>query len=65
MIPSFPIRSLTKSATAISLVNVALVLAWLVPDTTLIIAGCFVISYLYSFGLGAVTWLKQVKLEAF
>ena len=46
------IRSLTKSATAISLVNVALVVAWLVPDTTLVIAACFVISYLYSFGWG-------------
>jgi phosphatidylserine synthase len=46
------IRSLTKSATAISLVNVAIVVAWLVPSTTLMIAACFVTSYLYSFGRG-------------
>jgi phosphatidylglycerophosphate synthase len=55
------IRSMTKSVTAISLVNVALVLAWLVPDTTLVIAACFVISYLFSFGWGCLQWLKQVE----
>jgi len=58
------IRSLTKSATAISLVNVALVVAWLVPDTTLAIAACFVISYLYSFGWGCFKWLQQVQPKA-
>ena len=36
------IRSLTKSATAISLVNVALVVAWLWPTATPVIAACFV-----------------------
>ena len=55
------IRSLTKSATATSLVNVALVVAWLVPGTTLVIAVCFVISYLYSFGWGWFMWFKQVE----
>ncbi len=45
----------------ISLVNVVLVVAWLVPDTALVIAACFVISYLYSFGFGGVTWLKHAK----
>jgi len=55
------IRSLTKSATAISLVNIALVMAWLVPDTTLVIAGCFVISYLYSFGRGCIKRIQQVQ----
>jgi len=58
------IRSLTKSATAISLVNVALVLAWLVPDTTLVIAACFVMSYLCSFGWGCFKWLQQAQPEA-
>ena len=58
------IRSLTKSATAISLINVALVVAWLVPPTTLVIAACFLISYLYSFGWGCVKWLKRVEPEA-
>ncbi len=55
----FLIRSLTKSATAIGLANVALVVAWLVPDTTLPIAACFVISYLYSLGWGYFQWLQQ------
>jgi phosphatidylserine synthase len=58
------IRSLTKSATAISLVNVALVVAWLVPPTTLVIAACFVISYLYSIGWGCLKWLKRVEPKA-
>jgi phosphatidylglycerophosphate synthase len=42
------IRSMTKSHLAISLVNVALILTWLVPNTAPVIATCFMISYLYS-----------------
>lgn len=42
------IRSMTKSATAISLVNVSLILAWLVPYTAPVIAAGFIFSYLYS-----------------
>lgn len=61
------IRSLAKSATTIGLVNVALVVAWLVPDTMgaviLVIAACFVISYLYSFGWGCIKWFRQAKTE--
>ena len=58
------IRSLTKSATAIGLVNIALAVAWLIPETTLVIAGCFVSSYLYSFGSGCFKWYQQVEPEA-
>jgi phosphatidylserine synthase len=42
------IRGMTKSALAIGLVNVALLIAWLIPNTTPVIAACFVIPYLYS-----------------
>ncbi|MDP7017324.1 MAG: CDP-alcohol phosphatidyltransferase family protein [Pirellulaceae bacterium] len=42
------IRGMTKSALAIGLVNVALIVAWLVPSTAPVIAACFVVSYLYS-----------------
>lgn len=42
------IRSMTKSATAILLVNVSLILAWLVPYTAPVIAAAFIFSYLYS-----------------
>lgn len=45
------IRSLTKSATTIGLVNVALLTAWLVPDTAPFIAASFLATYLYSFGV--------------
>lgn len=48
------IRSLTTSATAIGLLNVALVVAWLVPSTTPLIAAAFILTYLSSFAWGAV-----------
>ncbi|PCJ96489.1 MAG: hypothetical protein COA50_06830 [Flavobacteriaceae bacterium] len=43
------IRSMTKSATAITFVNVSLILAWLVPYTAPVIAAGFIFAYLYSF----------------
>ena len=55
----YMIRSLAKSATAIGLVNVSLLMAWLVPFTTPIIAFCFFASYLYSFPAGGIQWLKR------
>ena len=42
------LRSMTRSATAISLVNVSLIVAWLVPYTAPIIAAGFIFSYLYA-----------------
>ncbi len=42
------IRSMTKSARAIFFVNVALLVAWLAPPTTLYIAIVFFSTYLYS-----------------
>ena len=53
------IRNMTKSTTAISLVNVALLVAWLVPSTTLIIASCFIVTYLFSFVVGGIMWLGK------
>ncbi len=52
------IRSLTKSATAIGMVNVALLLAWLLPYSAPIIAASFAVTYLYSFSTGAFRWLR-------
>jgi phosphatidylglycerophosphate synthase len=46
----FMIRGMTKSASAISLVNVALLVAWLVPVALPVIAAAFVGTYLYSVG---------------
>ena len=48
------IRSMTTSATAIGLLNVALIVAWLVPSTTPVIAAAFILTYLSSFAWGAV-----------
>jgi phosphatidylglycerophosphate synthase len=55
----YQIRSLAKSATAIGLVNVTLLMAWLVPFTVPIIAICFFASYLYSFIAGGTQWFKR------
>ena len=55
----FLIRLLTKSATAIGLVNIALVVAWLVPFATPVIAAGFICTYLYSFSSGTLEWLRK------
>ncbi len=52
------IRSITKSATTIGLVNVALVIAWLFPFATPFIAACFILTYLYSFSYRGIKWLN-------
>ena len=53
MVWSYPmpymIRSQAKTVFAVCMVNVFLVLAWIVPYTTPVIAGCFIFAYLYSF----------------
>ena len=48
------VRSMTKSATAIGLLNVALIVAWLVPYAAPLIAAAFIFTYLYSFAWVAV-----------
>ena len=58
------IRSLTKSATAISLVNVSLVVAWRFPDATPLIAAAFLLSYLLSFAWGGIGWIKGMQAPA-
>ncbi|MFK8112033.1 MAG: CDP-alcohol phosphatidyltransferase family protein [Rubripirellula sp.] len=46
----FMIRSMTKSAVSVGLVNVALLVAWLAPFALPVIAAAFIGSYLYSLG---------------
>jgi phosphatidylserine synthase len=58
------IRGMTKSAIAIGLVNVALLVAWLVPFTTVFIAAGFVISYLYSLIAALIRKSSTVSLGA-
>ncbi len=54
-----PIRSMAKSATAILGVNVALAVAWCVPVTAPFMAAPFLGTYLYSFVVGGVRWLRR------
>ena len=53
------IRRRVKTATAVGLVNVALLAAWLVPIMTLPVAATFIVTYLYSFLVGGAQWLSQ------
>jgi phosphatidylserine synthase len=53
------IRGLAKAATAVALVNVALMAAWLIPMVTPFIAAAFITTYLYSFFVGGEQWLKK------
>lgn len=52
------IRGLAKSPTMITLVNVALVAAWLIPAVTPLIAVVFIATFLYSFIVGWKQWLR-------
>ncbi len=52
------IRSVTKSAFFIGLVNVALVMAWLAPYAAPVVAAAFGSTYLYGFVLGGLKWFK-------
>ncbi len=58
------IRGLTKTATAVAFVNVALVAAWLIPATTPFIAAAFIATYLYSFIVGGGHWLRERRNKA-
>lgn len=67
MLVPFPmpylIRSLTKSAVAIGLVNVALLMAWLAPYLAPVIAATFVGTYFISFLKGGIGWLRIIDSE--
>ena len=52
------IRSVTKSAFSIGLVNVALIVAWLVPYAAPVVALAFGSTYLYGFVFGGLKWFK-------
>ena len=52
------VRSKAKTATAVLGVNVALAVAWWLPATAPYIAVAFLGTYLYSFVVGGVGWLR-------
>ena len=58
------IRSLTKSAFSIGLVNVALVVAWLFPYAAPVVALAFGSTYLYGFAFGGLKSFKAVSSSA-
>ena len=63
MLAPFPmpalLRSQTRSAPMVALVNVALVAAWLLPPVTPAVAAAFMGTYLYAFAAGTARWPKQ------
>jgi len=58
-----PIINWAKSATMLGLINVALVVAWLVPITTPIITAAFVVAYIFSFIVGSVKWRNKSDVK--
>lgn len=57
------IRGLAKSATAVGAVNAVLIAAWLIPSATLFFAAAFALTYLYSFIVEGVRWLRGRENE--
>jgi len=57
------IRSWAKSATAVGAVNAVLIAAWLIPSITLFIAEAFILTYLYSFVVEGIRWLRGGKMK--
>ncbi len=57
----FMIRSMAKSTVAIGMVNVALLVAWLLPDAAPVVAALFVATYLASFAAGGFRWLRETN----
>lgn len=55
----FLIRGWAKNAFTVALVNVALVLAWLVPSVLPFLAAIFIGAYLVSFGVGGGRWIRK------
>ena len=55
------VRAMTKTATAVLGVNVALVVVWYVPATAPYVAAAFFGTYLYSFVVGGVGWLRPAS----
>jgi phosphatidylglycerophosphate synthase len=55
------LRSMTKSAGAIAMINLALLSAWLLPLSTIVIAACFFVTYVLSFIAGAIRWPTPPK----
>jgi len=53
------VRSKAKSATAVVSVNVALGLAWVIPAAAPFVAAAFFGTYLYSFAVGGLGWLRR------
>ncbi len=57
------IRSRARSAAAVGAVNLALILAWVVPVTAAPIAAAFMLTFLYSFTMGGYRWLGREQRE--
>ncbi|NOX58238.1 MAG: hypothetical protein GXP29_05190 [Planctomycetes bacterium] len=64
MLAPFPmphlVRSRAKTTTAVFMVNMALAVAWYVPETTPFLATIFFGTYLYSFLVSGSVWYRSV-----
>lgn len=55
------LRGMARSAIAVGLINVALVVAWLVPYAAPVVAAAFVGTYLYGFSVGGYVWFSAAR----
>ena len=55
------VRARATTARAVVLVNVALLIAWLVPPTAPVVAAAFLGTYLYSFAVCGTRWLRGAR----
>ena len=55
------VRARATTAGAVVLVNVALLIAWLVPPTAPFVAAAFLGTYLYSFTVCSTRWLRGTR----
>jgi len=51
------LRSMTRSAGAVAMINLALISAWLLPMSTVAIAAGFFATYMFSFVAAALRWI--------
>ncbi len=52
------VRSRATTATRVAILNLALLVAWLIPHAVAIIAAPFFATYLYSLVVGMLRWLR-------
>ena len=57
------LRGQANSVVAVAFVNIALIVAWLIPVVSPIVAAAFGVTYLYAFVRGGSQWFRNMKRQ--